>query len=113
MLAYIDGPGVDEILSEGQFIKAGDDVLEVLHTPGHSSDSICLYSPLEKALFSGDTQLRIMMPGDRFEPEYIQGIMKIACRDIQRIFPGHDEPLKSGCHELILQTLHNIQKKLE
>jgi glyoxylase-like metal-dependent hydrolase (beta-lactamase superfamily II) len=109
VFAYIDGPGVDELLTDGQFIKAGDDILEVLHTPGHSSDSICLYAPSEKALFSGDTQIRVMMPGDRYEADYIQGIMKIACRDIQKIYSGHDDPLKSGCQELILQTLHNIQ----
>src|SRR5689334_12024196 len=45
VLAFSEGPWVDELLSDGQFIKAGDDILEVLHTPGHSSDSICLYAP--------------------------------------------------------------------
>ena len=57
-MAFIDGPGVDELLPDGRFVKAGDDFLEVIHTPGHSSDSICLYAPAAKALFSGDTQLK-------------------------------------------------------
>lgn len=34
--------------------KTGDDYLEVLFTPGHTPDSICLYYPKEKKLFAGD-----------------------------------------------------------
>lgn len=36
--------------------RAGEeeDVLEVIHTPGHTPDSICLWLPREKILFVGD-----------------------------------------------------------
>jgi glyoxylase-like metal-dependent hydrolase (beta-lactamase superfamily II) len=108
VLAFSDGPGVDELLTDGQILKAGDDILEVLHTPGHSSDSICLYSPLEKALFSGDTQLHISIPEGSYAPECTEALIKIACRDIQRIYSGHDEPMKSGCQEMIFKTLGNV-----
>ena len=109
VLAYSDGPGVDEILRDGQFVKVGDETLEVLHTPGHSTDSICLYAPAEKILFSGDTQLRIRMPGEQFAQEYIEGLLKVACRDVQRIYSGHDEPMIGGCNELIMQSLRYAQ----
>ena len=109
VLAYSDGPGVDELLTDGQIVKAGDDILEVLHTPGHSSDSICLYSPSEKALFSGDTQLSITNPEERYAPEYTEALIKIACRDVQRIYSGHDVPMKSGCQEMIFKTLGNVK----
>lgn len=109
VLAFTDSPGVDELLVDGQFIKAGDGILEVLHTPGHSSDSICLYSHVEKALFSGDTQLRVMSHGDKYEAGYVEGLLKIICRDIQKIYSGHDEPVTSGCQEMLLQTLHNVR----
>ncbi len=109
ILAYQDGPEVDELLDDGQFIRAGDDILEVLHTPGHSSDSICLYAPSEKILFSGDTQLRVRGTREYFTNEYIDGLLKIACRDIQRIYSGHDNPVLGGCNELILQSLRNVQ----
>jgi glyoxylase-like metal-dependent hydrolase (beta-lactamase superfamily II) len=110
VLAFSEGPGVDELLTDGQIVKAGDDILEVLHTPGHSSDSICLYSPSEKALFSGDTQLRTTAPECRYAPEYTEALIKIACRDVQRIYSGHDEPMKSGCQEMIFKTLGNVKK---
>jgi len=43
------------------FLKDGDQLLDtnfvVLHTPGHSQGSICLYSEERETLFSGDTLL--------------------------------------------------------
>jgi len=109
VLSFSNGPGVDQLLTDGQIVKAGDDILEVLHTPGHSPDSICLYSPSEKALFSGDTQLNITISERRYASEYIEALIKIACRDIQRIYAGHDEPMKSGCQEMIFRTLRNLK----
>jgi glyoxylase-like metal-dependent hydrolase (beta-lactamase superfamily II) len=108
VLAFSDGPGIDELLCDGQIIKAGDDILEVLHTPGHSSDSVCLYSPSQKTLIAGDTQVRVRWPGDKYTPEYIEALCKIACRDIQKIYSGHDTPVLSDCQEILLQTLRNI-----
>ena len=111
VLAFCEGSGVDERLCDGSFIKAGDDILEVLHTPGHSSDSICLYSPSQKTLISGDTQVRERIPADVYHPEYVEALFKIACRDIQKIYSGHEEPITSDCQEIILHTLRNIHRK--
>jgi glyoxylase-like metal-dependent hydrolase (beta-lactamase superfamily II) len=111
VMAFCESSGVDGLLCDGEFIKAGDDILEVLHTPGHSSDSICLYSPSEKALFSGDTQVRVRWPGDVYSPEYVEALFKIACRDIQKIYSGHDEPIMSDCQEILLHTLRTINGK--
>ncbi len=93
VLAFSDGPGVDQLLEDGQMLKAGDGFLEVIHTPGHSSDSICLYAPKEKALFSGDTQLRVRAPGGSFPLEYVAAVQKLGDREIMRIYTGHDGAL--------------------
>ena len=108
--AFSDGPGVDELLKDGQFVKAGDGLLEVIHTPGHSSDSICLYAPAAKALFSGDTQLKAHGACELYTSEYVAGIMKLAGRKILNIFSGHDVPLTKGCNEIILRTCNNLRK---
>lgn len=110
VLACIDGPGVDELLPDGHFVKAGNDILEIIHTPGHSSDSICLYAPTAKALFSGDTQLKAQETGETYTQEYVAGLMKLAGRSIERIYSGHDAPLTRGCREIILQSLNNLRK---
>ena len=40
---------------DGQVIVAGDTKLTVLHTPGHSPGSVCLYAPGLGVVFTGDT----------------------------------------------------------
>ena len=42
-------------LSDGDVIDLGGRTLRVLHTPGHSGDSICLVDDLSGILFGGDT----------------------------------------------------------
>lgn len=49
----------DRNVYEGEVLEVGDLRLQVLHTPGHSPGSICLYEQTSGALFSGDTLLRM------------------------------------------------------
>jgi len=63
-------PAADRLLSDGDTFKLGQDEFIVIHTPGHSRGSICLYS--EKILFSGDTLFnhdvgRTDLPGGSYE----------------------------------------------
>lgn len=109
VLSFFPGPGTDEALRNGQFIKAGDEALEVIHTPGHSSDSICLYSPISQTLFSGDMLLRIRVAGDVYTREYLDGLLKLADRKIAKIYSGHDEPVTCHAREMILETLKNVR----
>ncbi|MFQ3620321.1 MAG: MBL fold metallo-hydrolase, partial [Spirochaetales bacterium] len=46
-------PAIDLTVEDGDLIPETD--LKVLHTPGHSPGSICLYSETKGLLFSGDT----------------------------------------------------------
>jgi len=109
ILAAVDGPGVDELLPDGRFVKAGDDFLEVLHTPVHSSDSLCFYAPAAKALFSGDLQLKPQLVGDDCRQEFLAAMKKLANRDIAAIYSGHDRPVKNGGNMLIRDILANLR----
>lgn len=51
-------PSIDFRLTDGEVLDICDVHLQVLHTPGHSPGSICLYSPQDSVLFSGDTLFR-------------------------------------------------------
>jgi glyoxylase-like metal-dependent hydrolase (beta-lactamase superfamily II) len=44
-------------LADGESIDLGDRTVTVLHTPGHSPDSLCLWDPETRTLLSGDTVL--------------------------------------------------------
>ena len=107
--AWCEGYGVDELLYDGQMLNAGNSSLQVLHTPGHSSDSICLYCQEDKILFSGDTQLTIRSVGGAFTPEYVETLRRLAGLRIDKVYSGHDQVMSSRVQETILQTLANVR----
>jgi glyoxylase-like metal-dependent hydrolase (beta-lactamase superfamily II) len=49
------GTRPDEDLGDEQVIEIAATPLRVLHTPGHSPGSVCLYAPALGTVFSGDT----------------------------------------------------------
>ena len=49
-----DVPPDQDIVAGGRF-EVEDIVLQVLHTPGHSPGSVCLFAPQLNAVFTGDT----------------------------------------------------------
>jgi glyoxylase-like metal-dependent hydrolase (beta-lactamase superfamily II) len=46
---------IDASLNTGDKVQAGSLVADVLHTPGHTEGSICLYFPAQQKLIAGDT----------------------------------------------------------
>lgn len=49
----------DALLENGDKLKLGDEELTVIHTPGHTKGSICLYSEQSKMAFTGDTLFKV------------------------------------------------------
>jgi glyoxylase-like metal-dependent hydrolase (beta-lactamase superfamily II) len=109
VLAWAEGKDVDELLCDGQVIKVGDDQLQVLHTPGHSSDSISLYNATHRILFSGDTQLRIRKADGVYAPEFVETIRRLSALKIDTVYSGHDAPMDSNAEGIILETLRNVR----
>ena len=56
-LEEFGGGGItaDRILRDGDTLHVGSHELEIVHAPGHSSGSICIYDKAERVLFVGDT----------------------------------------------------------
>lgn len=102
-------PGIDVILKGGEKLKIADREFEVIYTPGHSNDSICLYCEKEKVLFAGDTPLIIRTQNGTYEDQYIQAFEYIAKKDIETIYFGHGEPLKINCRKILLDSLNNAK----
>jgi hydroxyacylglutathione hydrolase len=84
-------------LREGDIVDAGGMELEVIHTPGHTPGSICLYDRKSGTLFTGDTIFsdgigRTDMPGGN--DEHLQASLeKISGLQVRRLLPGHGEPI--------------------
>ena len=92
-------PAVD--LAEGGEIRFGDIRLTVLHTPGHTEGSVCLWSPDEGLLFSGDTLFasgwgRTDLPGGSPE-QLVESLARLATFDDPlAVLPGHGAPTTIG-----------------
>jgi glyoxylase-like metal-dependent hydrolase (beta-lactamase superfamily II) len=92
-------PGIapDIVLAEGDTI--GD--LLVLHTPGHTPGSICLYSERDKVLISGDTVFadgyfgRYDFPGGS-RNELSRSLDRLSLLDVEGLYAGHGEPTDDG-----------------
>jgi glyoxylase-like metal-dependent hydrolase (beta-lactamase superfamily II) len=54
-LAHPDTPPPDAELTDRDVLHVAGTALQVLHTPGHSPGSCCLYAPDLGVVFSGDT----------------------------------------------------------
>lgn len=90
--------GVDRFLKDGDKIKIGDNTLKVLHTPGHTKGSICLWG--ENCIFTGDTLFergfgRTDLPsGSQKEMEKsLEKLSKILRRGMT-VCPGHGKIFK-------------------
>lgn len=86
---------IDRSLSELDTVEAGPLRANVLHTPGHTEGSVCLYFPAEQKLIAGDTLFagsigRTDLPGGSFDKiiASLHGKL-LALPDETVVVPGH------------------------
>jgi glyoxylase-like metal-dependent hydrolase (beta-lactamase superfamily II) len=91
--------GVDATMRDGDTLRMGDRWFEVIHAPGHSSDSICLYCQDEGVLFAGDAPLLLTSADGSYESGFQTTLDKLCNRDVRRIYFGHGPPLSERCNE--------------
>ncbi|MDO9540347.1 MAG: MBL fold metallo-hydrolase [Methanocalculus sp.] len=95
----------DQILSDGD--RIGD--LLVLHTPGHTRGSICLYHEEERALISGDTVFpngsfgRTDFPGGSTEA-LKRSLDRLVTFEVESLYPGHERPVTAGAGRHLIAT---------
>jgi glyoxylase-like metal-dependent hydrolase (beta-lactamase superfamily II) len=90
-----DCPRADFTLEDGSIVEQAGIKLEVLHTPGHTPGSICLYARKEQAVFVGDTLFadsvgRTDMPGGNMT-QLLRSIKEklLTLPDETVVYPGH------------------------
>jgi hydroxyacylglutathione hydrolase len=86
---------IDQSVSSGDSVKAGAHTANVLHTPGPTEGSICLYFPAENILIAGDTLFagsigRTDLPGGSMQKimQSLRGTV-LALPDNTVVVPGH------------------------
>jgi glyoxylase-like metal-dependent hydrolase (beta-lactamase superfamily II) len=110
VLAYVEYEENIKKLRDGEVLHLGDNYFEIIYSPGHSSDSICLYNKSEGILFSGDTQIRINSTDGTYTPEFVNTIKRLAELKLTVIYPGHGEPIMENPERILQNTLQVINQ---
>lgn len=104
------GDGENIVLGGARGLK-----LRVIHTPGHTAGSICVYEPKAQLLFTGDTIFarnvgRTDLLGAR--PAELRGSLeKLAALDVKKILPAHGAIVADNGGKHIKDILGGIKAK--
>lgn len=101
--------GADQLLRDGQVVRCGDRYFEVIHTPGHSDDSICLYCQTDGVLFVGDTPVVIRSTSGTHEDRFVAALERLCQLDVRTIYFGHGEPLTESARATLHNSLRNVR----
>jgi hydroxyacylglutathione hydrolase len=106
----------DADLIDDQTVAIAGLTATVLHTPGHTQGSSCLYLPDHALLIAGDTLFagsvgRTDLPGGNTK-QILQSIQDriLSLPDDVRVLPGHGSPTSIGTereNNPFLQSMHN------
>ena len=108
---------LDEKVIDKQLIKKNDYTIEVIHTPGHLSNHICLSIKEKKALFSGDHVMgwatTLISPPDGDSGPFMKSLEKLSKRDEQVYYPGHGKPVKDPKQMVLAQIAHRRDREIQ
>lgn len=101
-LSYIKSEVGFEFLDAMEYLIFGNSRLKLIHCPGHSPGSVCLYSVPDKLLISGDVLFngsigRTDLPGGEYSQliKSIESNLMVLPDDII-VYPGHYEETSIG-----------------
>lgn len=83
----------DVVVGDGDLIEGSGWTVEVVHTPGHTSNHVCFCLQDEKVLFTGDHVMgwatSVISPPDGDLFDYLNSLRKLLERDDERYWPTH------------------------
>jgi glyoxylase-like metal-dependent hydrolase (beta-lactamase superfamily II) len=97
-------------IQDGMTLMVGDQAAVLIHTPGHSDDSVCVFLPEAGTLFSGDSLYRISDHLGAYPKAYAHTLERLAGLDVRTIFPGHGRPIRRHAMEFIRACLGNVRQ---
>ncbi len=98
-----DSPEIE--MADGGLFEVADVSLEVMHAPGHSPGSVCLYCEDLDAVFAGDVLTADgPVPHDNEFPDFPRQLSSIGAEVLTlpsqtRVLPGHGEEFTVGAAE--------------
>ena len=112
-LGYIYHFEPDVLVRGGERFDLGEIELEVIHTPGHTSGSVCYYEPRRKWLFSGDTVFKYgfgrydLPSGNPYD--LLKSLELLSNLDVENLYPGHEDFVEGNAKRYILKNLEVLK----
>lgn len=104
-------------LRDNEVVRAGDQHLRVVHTPGHALDHVCFWSEPSRELFCGDMMTKtttIMVPpasrGGSLR-EYLESLRRLAALEPSLAWPGHGEVIESPVGRIQEYLAHRAERE--
>jgi glyoxylase-like metal-dependent hydrolase (beta-lactamase superfamily II) len=117
LLAYFTrGPHAATPVEDGELIPALGG-LRVVHTPGHTPGSICLYAPRHRILFTGDT-LQVLRGRVTFASRFFSAdlpaakasVARLAALDVQMIAFAHYPPWTDDANAALARLARRAER---
>jgi glyoxylase-like metal-dependent hydrolase (beta-lactamase superfamily II) len=109
-----------EGLAPGDTLTAAGTEVQVVATPGHSADSVCLLLPADGALLTGDTVLgrgTTVIAGDGSLADYLRSLERLRAladqAQLRVLLPGHGPLLEDPAGTLDYYLAHRRERLAE
>ncbi len=105
----------DITVKDGDILDIGGVPVEVIHTPGHTSDSICFYVRGREILFTGDHIVGFGTPvidtPDGDIAQYIDSLRKLLNFPVRLICPGHGPLVREPGRKIRELIAHRLERE--
>ena len=107
----------DRRLRDGDRLEGPGWHMEVLHTPGHTSNHLCFALEEERALFTGDHVMgwstSVVSPPDGDMQAYLRALRRLLVRDDGIYWPTHGPPITAPWPHLEALIAHREDREAE
>jgi endoribonuclease LACTB2 len=105
-------------LANGDLIATGDGDLEVIHTPGHAPDHICLWHAETRMLLVGDMLVQgstVVIPATHGGSvrQYLQSLATLLALDPRQALPAHGPPIEDPIGLMHSYVKHRVDREAQ
>ncbi|MGH9143802.1 MAG: MBL fold metallo-hydrolase [Vicinamibacterales bacterium] len=103
-------------LRDGDLVRAGDDWLQVLYTPGHSPDHLAFWHEASGTIFTGDLVAlgsSVMIHWSRGGDlgQYLRSLERLLAIDPRRLLPAHGQAIDDPRSILTGYLAHRLERE--
>jgi glyoxylase-like metal-dependent hydrolase (beta-lactamase superfamily II) len=103
-------------LADDEIVDAGDETLQVVHTPGHAPDHLCFWHDASRTLFAGDLAVKgttVWIPatlqGDL--GAYLDSLQRVLALEPARLLPAHGPVIDDPGTMLREYVAHRLERE--